>query len=47
MFSDEKFFDIDGVENYQNERVWIRNRDDADEKGGVMQKQKLPEKVMV
>ena len=37
-FSDGKFFDIDGVYNCYNERVWAINRADADEKGDVMQK---------
>ena len=31
LFSDEKFFDIDGVYNSENERVWTINRADADE----------------
>ena len=41
LFSDEKFFDIDGVENSQNERVWTINRADADEKGGVYAETKV------
>ena len=32
LFSDEKFFDIDGVYNSQNDRVWAVDRADADEK---------------
>ena len=47
LFSDEKFFDIDGVYNSQNDRVWAVNRADADEKGGIKQKRKFPQKVMV
>ena len=43
LFSDEKFFDIDGVYNCQNERVWAINRADAAEKGGVLQKPKFAE----
>jgi hypothetical protein len=31
LFSDEKFYDIDGVHNSQNDRVWAVNRADADE----------------
>ena len=47
LFSDEKYFDIDGVYNSQNDRVRAENRADADEKGGVKQGRKHPEKVMV
>ena len=35
LFSDEKTFDIDGVYNTQNDRIWAVNRDEADEKGGI------------
>ena len=47
LFSDEKMFDIDGVYNTQNDRIWAVNRNEADEKGGVHQKKKFPQKVMV
>ena len=47
LFSDEKFFDIDGVYNSQNDRVWAVDRADADEKGGIQQRRKFPQKVMV
>ena len=47
LFSDEKFFDIDGVYNSQNDRVWAVDRADADKKGGIKQKRKFPQKVMV
>ena len=47
LLSDEKYFDIDGVYNSQNDRVWVVNRADVDEKGGVKQRRKHPEKVMV
>ncbi len=47
LFSDEKFFDIDGVYNSQNDRVWAVDRADADKKGGIKQRQKFPQKVMV
>ena len=42
LLSDEKYFDIDGVSNSQNDRVWTVNRADADEKSGVKQRQKHP-----
>ncbi|CAF5170766.1 unnamed protein product, partial [Rotaria magnacalcarata] len=47
LFSDEKFFDIDDVYNSQNDRVWAVDRADADEKGGIQQRRKFPQKVMV
>lgn len=47
LFSDKKFFDIDGVYNSQNDRVWAVDRADADEKGGIQRKRKFPQKVMV
>ena len=46
LFSDEKYFDIDGVYNSQNDRVWAVNRADADEKGGVKQRRKHLRKVI-
>ena len=47
LFSNEKMFDIDGVFNSQNERIWTPSRADADAKGGIKQIQKFPKKVMV
>ena len=47
LFSDEKYFDIDDVYNSQNDRVWSINHADADEKGGVKQRRKHPQKPMV
>ena len=47
LFSDEKFFDIDGVCNSQNDRVWAVDRADADKKGGIKRRRKFPQKVMV
>ena len=47
VFSDEKMFDIDGVYNSQNDRIWAVNRDEADANGGIKQVQKFPQKVMV
>ena len=44
LFSDEKFFDIDGVYNSQNDRVWPVDRADANEKGGIQQRRKFPQK---
>ncbi|CAM2721683.1 unnamed protein product [Rotaria socialis] len=47
LFSDEKMFDIDGVYNSQNDRIWAANRSEADINGGIRQKRKFPQKVMV
>ena len=47
MFSDEKIFDIDGVCNAQNNRMWGVDRDEADEKGRRKQRRKFSQKVMI
>ena len=47
VFCDEKLFDLDGVYNHQNDRVWATTRVDADNLGAVFKKQKFPKKVMV
>ena len=47
LVSDDKYFDIGGVCNSQNDRVWRVNRADADEKAGIKQRRKHPEKAMV
>ena len=47
LFSDEKMFDIDGVYNAQNERVWAVDRATANTKGAKREKRKFPQKVMV
>ena len=30
LFSDEKTFDLDGMSNAQNDRIWAGNREEAD-----------------
>ena len=47
LFSDEKMFDIVGVYNSHNDRIWAVNRAVADAKGGIRRKRKFPQKVMV
>ena len=47
FFSDEKFFDTDGVDDSQNDRVWVVSRVDADRNGAIQQRQKFPRGVMV
>ena len=40
-------FDIDGIYNSQNDRIWVANRSAADTKDGIRQKRKFPQNVMV
>ena len=47
LFSDENMFDIDGVYNTQNDRVWAVDRADANKNGGIQRRRKFPRKVMV
>ena len=48
MFSDEKFFDIDGVNNSENERVWAINHADPVKKRRCHAETKvLREKMMM
>ena len=47
LFSDKKMFDIDGVYNLQNDRIWAVIRQEADKADGKKQKRKFSEKVMV
>jgi hypothetical protein len=47
VFSDEKMFDLDGIYNSQNDRIWAVDRAEANRKGGVKQRRKFPQKVMV
>ena len=41
LFSDEKMFDIDGVYNLQNDRIWTVNRHKADKADGRKKKRKF------
>ena len=47
LFSDEKLFDIDGIYNSQNDRIWAISRVEADKRGGVKQKRKFSRKAVV
>ena len=47
LFSDEKYFSMDGIYNRQNDRVYAASRDEADEHGGTMQRSKFPKHIMV
>ena len=44
LFSDEKMFDIDGVYNTQNDRVWAVDRADANKNGGIQRRRKFHKK---
>ena len=46
-FSHEKMFDLDGMYNAQNDRVWTVDRAEADRESGVKQKRTFPQKAMV
>ncbi|CAF2752241.1 unnamed protein product [Rotaria sp. Silwood2] len=46
LYSGEKYFDLDGVYNVQNDRVWAVSRAEAYRQGGIHQKTKFPTKVM-
>ena len=47
LFSDEKVFDLDGMYNAQNDRIWAVNREEADKRGSIRQKRNFPQKVMI
>ena len=47
LFSDEKLFDIDGIYNSQNDRIWAVSRVEADKRSSVKQKRKFSQKVTV
>ena len=47
LFTNEKYFDLDGVYNVQNDRIWAVSREEADKQGGVHQQTKFPTKVLV
>ena len=46
LFLDEKIFDIDGVYNLQNDRVWTPSRSEVSETDGVVEKRKFPQRVL-
>ncbi|CAF1126906.1 unnamed protein product [Didymodactylos carnosus] len=46
LFTDEKYFTVDGIFNRHNDRVYAATRAEADERGGVHQKSKYPAQIM-
>ena len=47
LFSDEKYFDSDGIYNVQNDRIWNVSREEADKRGAIHEKTEFLIKVMV
>ena len=47
LFTDEKYFSLEGVFNHQNECVYAVSREEADEQEGVRGQAKYPRKIMV
>jgi hypothetical protein len=47
LFSDEKYFIVDGIFNRQNNRVYAVSRATADESGGIYTKAKYPAQIIV
>src|ERR1700722_18270446 len=47
LFLVEKMFELEGMYNTQNDRMWAINRQEADKKGGVKKKHQYLTKVMV
>ena len=47
LFSDEKYFDIDGIYNKQNDRIYAATREEADNKGGIHRKTQHLAQTMV
>ena len=47
LFSDEKRFDLDGIYNSENDRIWVINLEEAYRRGGKKQQRRFPQKVMV
>ena len=47
LFSDENFFDLDGIYNAQNDLIWAPSREEADQRGTVYEKNRFLTKVIV
>ena len=47
LFSDEKYFDIDGIYNKQDDRIYAATHEEADKKGGIHRKTQHPAQTMV
>ncbi|CAF5183041.1 unnamed protein product, partial [Rotaria magnacalcarata] len=47
LFSDEKYFDLNGTYHNQNDRIWAISREEADKRGAIYETTKFSVKVMV
>ena len=47
LFSDEKYFDLNGIYNSQNDRVWAVSREEADKRGAIYEETRFLVKVMM
>ncbi|CAF2099809.1 unnamed protein product [Rotaria magnacalcarata] len=47
LFTDEKYFGMDGIYNRQNDRVYASSRQEADAHGGIHRLSKFPKRIMV
>lgn len=47
LFTDEKYFELGGIFNRQNDRVYAPLRQEADEHGGIRPTPKFPKRLMV
>jgi hypothetical protein len=47
LFTDEKYFELDGMFNRQNNFVYVPCRQEADEHGGIRTTAKFPKRLMV
>ena len=43
LFSNEKTFDLDGIYNSENDRIWPVNRVEANRRGGKKRQEKFPQ----
>lgn len=47
LFTDEKYFGLDGIFNRQNDRVYASSRQEADEHGGIRPVSKFSKRIMI
>ncbi len=47
LFTDEKYFSVEGVFNRKKERVYAASRFEAAEQGGINEKSKYSQRIMV
>ena len=44
LFYHEKIFDLDGIDNSENDRIWTVNREETNRRGGKNSKKSLQKK---